>query len=331
MKRSWSTLRLLQCAAILLVTVPAVSAQNGPPAVTVFSPAQYAYGVPVTTALTWGAVTGATSYDIYFGTSPMPPFLANTSLTTYSPALNPNTTYYWYLLSRDAAGFTQSALWYFTTGGASTGLPGAVTVFSPAQGVTGVSLTTTLTWAPAAGATSYDVYFGTSASPPFVTNTANLSYSPPVLNPNTTYNWYLVSRNASGSTPSFPWSFTTGTSLHPAFFTGEISVGDGVYYLQLPNGNLFGYYNYQFFPILYHYDLGFEYFLDPNDGKSGAYFYDFASGHWFYTSPSFPFPYLYDFTLQAILYYFPNTNNPGHYTTNPRSFYNFATGRIITM
>jgi hypothetical protein len=27
----------------------------------------------------------------------------------------------------------------------------------------------------------------------------------------------------------------------------------------------------------------------------------------------------------------PSLNNPGHYTTNPRYFYNFATGQIITM
>ena len=83
--------------------------------------------------------------------------------------------------------------------------------------------------------------------------------------------------------------------------------------------------------VLYHYDLGFESFIDANDGKNGAHLYDFASGHWFYTSPSFPFPYLYDFTLQSILDYYPDPKNSEHYTTNPRYFYNFATGMIITM
>lgn len=105
----------------------------------------------------------------------------------------------------------------------------------------------------------------------------------------------------------------------------------GAYYLQFPgNGNLFGYYNYQFFPILYHYDLGFEYFVDAADGNGGTYFYDFASGHQLYSNPSL-FPYLYDFTLNAWLYYFPDTKNPGHYTTNPRSFANLGTGNIFTM
>jgi hypothetical protein len=43
-----------------------------------------------------------------------------------------------------------------------------------------------------------------------------------------------------------------------------------------------------------------------------------------------PFPYLYDFSLNALLYYYPDAGKPGHYTTNPRYFYNFATGQIIT-
>ncbi len=215
---------------------------------------------------------------------------------------------------------------------ASLAAPGPVVIFSPAQGATGVSLTPTLSWTGVAGGASYDIYLGTSTSPPFVTNTTGTSYSPAALSPNTTYYWYLVSRNAAGSAPSALWSFTTGTtSSHPSFFAGEVSLTDGVYYLQFPNGNIFGYYNYQYFPVLYHYDLGFEYFLDANDGNGGAYLYDFASGHWFYTSPSYSFPYLYDFTLKAVLYYYPNTTNPGHYTSNPRYFFNFATGQVFTM
>ena len=113
-----------------------------------------------------------------------------------------------------------------------------------------------------------------------------------------------------------------------AFFTGEDSLGSGVYYLQFPNGNLFGYYNFPSFPIFYHYDMGFEAFIDGGNGA--AYMYDFTSGHWFYTSPSL-FPYLYDFTLTNWLYYFPNPNSPGHYTSNPRYFSDITTGKIINM
>ncbi len=205
--------------------------------------------------------------------------------------------------------------------------PSPVTVFSPAQGATGVSTTPTLTWGAAALAASYDVYFGTSPIPPFVANTSGLSYSPATLLPGTTYYWFLVSKNAAGSTGSDIWSFTTA---YPPFFTGEAALTGGVFYLQFPSGNLFGYYNFQFFPIVYHYDLGFEYFVDTNNGQAGAYLYDFSSGHWWYSSPSL-FPYLYDFTLNSWLYYFPDTKNPGHYTTNPRYFSNLTTGKIISM
>jgi hypothetical protein len=118
---------------------------------------------------------------------------------------------------------------------------------------------------------------------------------------------------------------------HPAFFTGETALTNGVYYLQFAgDGKLFGYYNYQAFPWLYHYDLGFEYFVDANDGNAGAYLFDLASGHWFYTSPGL-FPQLYDFSAGTWLYYFPDTKNPGHYTTNPRYFSNLGTGMIFTM
>jgi hypothetical protein len=101
-----------------------------------------------------------------------------------------------------------------------------------------------------------------------------------------------------------------------------------VNYLQFPNGNLFGYYNLTNFPIFYHYDMGFEAFVDGGNGA--AYLYDFSTSHWFYTSSSL-FPYLYDFSLNTWLYYFPDTKNSGHYTTNPRSFANLSTGKIITM
>jgi hypothetical protein len=100
-----------------------------------------------------------------------------------------------------------------------------------------------------------------------------------------------------------------------------------VYYLQFPNGNLFGYYNLANFPIFYHYDMGFEVFVD---GGNGTAYYDFTSRHWWHTSPSL-FPDMYDFTLNNRLYYFPAINNPGHYTSYPPYFSDLTPGRIITM
>ena len=118
---------------------------------------------------------------------------------------------------------------------------------------------------------------------------------------------------------------------HPAYFNGEVALGSGVDYLQLPNGNIFGYYAYLSDPdYIYHFDLGYEYVLDAADGRNGVYLYDFASRSYFYTSPGFPFPYLYDFSLDSVLYYYPDPNAPGRYNTDGyRFFYVFRTGTII--
>jgi len=154
----------------------------------------------------------------------------------------------------------------------------------------------------------------------------------------------IVSDNLGGNVAySATFNFNPNTQQHEedvyyvrvsptaAFFTGEIPLGNAVYYLQFPDGTPFGYYAYLTDPHwIYHFDMGLEYWFDANDGHSGIYFYDLAANTFFYTSPSFPFPYLYDFSLNTVLYYFPDPNNPGHYTTNPRYFYNFATGQIIT-
>jgi sugar lactone lactonase YvrE len=86
---------------------------------------------------------------------------------------------------------------------------GTVTLSAPANGTTGVSVTPTLSWSATSGATSYDVYFGTSASPGFLTNTSATSYAPSTLLPNQTYYWQIVAKNGGGSSSSSVWSFTT--------------------------------------------------------------------------------------------------------------------------
>ena len=118
----------------------------------------------------------------------------------------------------------------------------------------------------------------------------------------------------------------------PAFFDGQAALDNGVYYLAFPNGNYFGYYSFLSDPnYLYHFDLGYEYLFDAQDGRGGLYLYDFLSGDFFYTSPTFPFPYLYDFALESTVYYYPDPANAGHYNTDGvRYFYVFSTGKIIS-
>ena len=140
---------------------------------------------------------------------------------------------------------------------------------------------------------------------------------------------YTSNNDYADNTCSF--TSVTLTPTQATFFTAQSALANGVYYLAFPGGNYFGYYSYLADPnYFYHFDLGYEYVFEANDGNAGVYLYDLASSDFFYTSPTFPFPYLYDFNLNSVLYYYPDTTRAGHYTSSPRYFYNFSTGSIIT-
>ncbi|HEX8326303.1 MAG TPA: GEVED domain-containing protein, partial [Hymenobacter sp.] len=82
-----------------------------------------------------------------------------------------------------------------------TGVPTCATALTPAAGATGASRNTPITWQPGTGITTgYDVYFGTTATPPLVsTNQNSTSYTPTtLLAAATTYYYQVVPRNANG-------------------------------------------------------------------------------------------------------------------------------------
>jgi len=101
-------------------------------------------------------------------------------------------------------------------------VPSCATGLVPANGATGVSTCNPLTWtAPASAgcntATSYDIYYGTSASPGFLTNVTGTSHQP-VMNFNTTYFYQIVPRNAAGPAVGCPvLSFTSAASTNPQY------------------------------------------------------------------------------------------------------------------
>ncbi len=181
------------------------------PPLKLLSPVNGTTGLSVTPTLSWTAQSGATSYDVHFGTSSPPPLVTNTTETTYAPsALAPATLYYWQVVAHTGAATLSSPVWSFTT----QVLPPAAPALSlPANGATGVLVAPTLVWTPSAGATSYDVNFGTSAAPSVVANTSGTSYSTGTLTASTTYYWQIAARNSAGSAASATWSFTTGTPV----------------------------------------------------------------------------------------------------------------------
>lgn len=88
-----------------------------PPAqVTSGNPANGTSNVSTTTQVTWTAVSGATSYDVYFGASSPGSFIGNQAGTTYNPGtLTYNTPYYWRIDSQNSVGKTTGNVWSFTT------------------------------------------------------------------------------------------------------------------------------------------------------------------------------------------------------------------------
>ena len=79
---------------------------------------------PAEINLDWEDSVGATSYDIYFGTTNPPPFLINKTPSSHDPGtLNNGKIYYWQIISKNSGGNTAGAIWSFTTATVDTTLP----------------------------------------------------------------------------------------------------------------------------------------------------------------------------------------------------------------
>jgi len=93
--------------------------------------------------------------------------------------------------------------------------PGAFTLASPSNGANLPGTTSaTLAWNASAGATSYDVYFGTDQDPALLGTQTGTSVSVSVTS-DTTYFWRVAAKNACAQVfgpASGTWAFSVGTS-----------------------------------------------------------------------------------------------------------------------
>jgi hypothetical protein len=103
------------------------------------------------------------------------------------------------------------------------GPPSKATTPNPANSATGVSITNDLGWAAGSGATSHDVYFGTSSPGTFRGNQTATTYNTGTMAYNTTYYWRIDEKNAVGTTTGDVWSFTTTTATSTMKF---VLIGD---------------------------------------------------------------------------------------------------------
>ncbi len=95
-------------------------------------------------------------------------------------------------------------------------IPAAFSLASPANGANlGGTTSVALSWNPAAGATSYDVFFGTDAgNPPLLGNQTATSLQVTVT-ANASYFWRVAAKNACGqilAPASGTWAFSVGAS-----------------------------------------------------------------------------------------------------------------------
>src|SRR4030095_1502697 len=138
----------------------------------------------------------ALHFDIYLGTESDPPLfvsgLVDSTFTTSPLAFS--TTYYWKVIVRDTHGNTNAGpVWSFTTRPENYA-PFAASLPTPAANANTQPLSLTLRWAAGdpdpADVLSFDVYFGTSSTPPLAaSDVSSQSLARSGLKYDTRYYW----------------------------------------------------------------------------------------------------------------------------------------------
>ncbi len=186
-------------------------------------PANGAANQPLSLTLTWGASTGAASYEYCYDTTndnACSGWTNNgTSTSKTLSGLSQYTTYYWHVRANNSIGTRYSngsstAFWSFTTGG----VPYDFNKTGPANGAANQPLNPTLTWGASTGATGYEYCYDTTndnACSGWMSNGTSTSKTLSGLSQYTTYYWHVRANNSfgtrysNGSSTAF-WSFTTG-------------------------------------------------------------------------------------------------------------------------
>ena len=190
-------------------------------------------------ALTWTASAGAKSYDVYRGTSAggesgTPVATGITTASYTNSGLTNGTRYYFKVAAVNASGTSPSSNEASAT--PSVAAPPAPTNLAATAGNAQVSLT----WTASGGATSYNVYRGTSAGgesgTAVATGITTTSYTNTGLTNGTKYYFKVAAVNAGGTSPmsneasatpaaSTSTSMDCGTTSPPAGWIADTGAG----------------------------------------------------------------------------------------------------------
>jgi predicted phage tail protein len=187
----------VQVAATTLSDVPTQTVPSAPAGVTAVGGANQA-------TITWPAVTGAASYNVYRSTTTGVTTTSGTKITAVnSPytnsGLSAGTTYYFIVTAVNSVGeSTASTQVSATTSPATVAVPVAPTGVTATGGATQVSIS----WSTVSGATSYNIYYATTTG---VTNTsgtkitnATTPFTQTGLAAGTTYYFIVTAVNSAG-------------------------------------------------------------------------------------------------------------------------------------
>ena len=187
------------------------------------SPGNGVSNQPTSLTLTWGASSGATSYEYCYDTTNDNACSAWTSTSTNTSVglsgLSPETTYYWQVLARNAAGPTDAdggTWWSFTT---SVGVTAPTATTNAASGITtsGASLSGTVNANNASTTVTFQYGLTTAygntvtADQSPVTGNINTPVSKGItgLSPNTTNHYRVVAASSAGTTNGGDQAFNT--------------------------------------------------------------------------------------------------------------------------
>jgi hypothetical protein len=169
-------------------------------------------GTGAVTAVTWTAVAGATSYDVYFGAGSLPGTVtANVATNSYTtPTLAANTTYYWKVVPKNACGgATGSSTWTFATKNipcycTSTG--------GTSDGISGVAFNTISNLGT--GLNTYTDYSATKNTQLSPSSTYNLTVNVNTGGNFTNYQTAWIDWNGNGSYTDAGESYNLGTATN---------------------------------------------------------------------------------------------------------------------